>query len=113
MYIILVTIANWTYAKEDFYEIIKFMPIQEILFTFDSNAFNAIQCNSCISSRVIYWWKSRSGSNDTVDRNALIEEVISEVKDNQAQPIATRASGSLIGEKDYTYTREPKGKSWG
>lgn len=50
------------------------------------------------------------GSNDTVDRNALIEEVISEVKDNQAQPIATRASGSLIGEKDYTYTREPKGK---
>ena len=47
MYIILVTIANWTYAKEDFYEIIKFMPIQEILFTFDSNAFNAIQCNSC------------------------------------------------------------------
>ena len=44
------------------------------------------------------------GSNDTVDRNALIEEVISEVKDNQAQPIATRASGSLIGEKDYTYT---------
>ena len=36
MYIILVTIANWTYAKEDFYEIIKFMPIQEILFTFDS-----------------------------------------------------------------------------
>ena len=28
MYIILVTIANWTYAKEDFYEIIKFMPIQ-------------------------------------------------------------------------------------
>lgn len=54
MYIILVTIANWTYAKKDFYEIIKFMPIQEILFTFDSNAFNAIQCNSCISSRVIY-----------------------------------------------------------
>lgn len=35
---------------------------------------------------------------------------LSEVKDNQAQPIATRASGSLIGEKDYTYTREPKGK---
>ena len=32
MYIILVTIANWTYAKEDFYEIIKFMPIQENFF---------------------------------------------------------------------------------
>ena len=27
MYIILVTIANWTYAKEDFYEIIKFIYI--------------------------------------------------------------------------------------
>ena len=33
MYIILVTIANWTYAKEDFYEIIKFMPIQETFNT--------------------------------------------------------------------------------
>ena len=50
------------------------------------------------------------GSNDTVDRNLLINEVLDEVRDNQSQPIVTRASSSLIGEKDYTYTREPKGK---
>ena len=50
------------------------------------------------------------GSDDAVDRNALVEDVLTEVRENQTQPVATYSDGYLIGEKDYTYTREPKGK---
>ncbi len=51
------------------------------------------------------------GTNDTTDREALIEEVLNEVRNDQLQPqVAASGTGSLIGERNYTYTREPKGK---
>lgn len=56
------------------------------------------------------------GSNDMTDPQPLISEVINEarLKQNSVLPV-TRSAGYdaecvLIGERDYTYTREPKGK---
>ncbi|MFV0343804.1 MAG: hypothetical protein ACK5JH_13100 [Anaerocolumna sp.] len=50
------------------------------------------------------------GSQDKFDY-AVVEEVINDIREKQTTEVAKASdSGTYLGERDYTYTRQPKGK---